>query len=288
MKNLAPWRHHPVTGTRYAAAELTPRAKRRRRGRKRGFIFPIRAPQSHGVGPCSEGWLTWRKSALQSTWSTTGCPALGRCPKKRDWTLTLRAASGDESNLWGRHCHPGGQARWRSFLSVVSEYSGPGDAVASGLVASQPDWASVPHHQASAGDRSLSGAKRRRLLRALGSAFDGELSPVLYEPSDLQGSGNDGRDRIPFETSLVQCNLWTPWAIWGFMRHHAETRVNTRQKQGTENSGLSADKHSIYPLIGDQRTMGLINGYGPLRKSFSKNYKELQKVSKAITIYGLN
>jgi len=72
------------------------------------------------------------------------------------------------------------------------------------------------------------------------------------------------------------------------MRHHAETRVNTRQKQGTENSGLSADKHSIYPLIGDQRTMGLINGYGPLRKSFSKNYKELQKVSKAITIYGLN
>ena len=24
-------------------------------------------PQSHGVGPCSEGWLTSRKSALQST-----------------------------------------------------------------------------------------------------------------------------------------------------------------------------------------------------------------------------
>src|SRR5437868_6129361 len=43
-------------------------------------------PQSHRVGPCSEGWLkSWRKSALQSTRSTTGCPALGeysdhRCP----------------------------------------------------------------------------------------------------------------------------------------------------------------------------------------------------------------
>src|SRR5438477_4266038 len=35
-------------------------------------------PQSHRVGPCSEGWLkSWRKSALQSTRSTTGCPALG-------------------------------------------------------------------------------------------------------------------------------------------------------------------------------------------------------------------
>src|SRR4029434_8394967 len=38
-------------------------------------------PQSHGVGPCSEGWLnSWKKSALQSTRSTTRCPALGGCP----------------------------------------------------------------------------------------------------------------------------------------------------------------------------------------------------------------
>src|SRR5215468_5997764 len=37
-------------------------------------------PQSHGVGPCSEGWLTSRrKSALQSTRSTTTCPALRGC-----------------------------------------------------------------------------------------------------------------------------------------------------------------------------------------------------------------
>src|SRR5262249_16835337 len=33
-------------------------------------------PQSHGVGPCSEGWLQMEKSALQSTRSTAGCPAL--------------------------------------------------------------------------------------------------------------------------------------------------------------------------------------------------------------------
>jgi hypothetical protein len=39
-------------------------------------------PQSHGVGPCSGGWLTSRKSALQSTRSTATCPALRGCPKK--------------------------------------------------------------------------------------------------------------------------------------------------------------------------------------------------------------
>src|SRR5215472_10573712 len=33
-------------------------------------------PQSHGVGPYSEGWLkSWRKSVLQSTRSTADCPA---------------------------------------------------------------------------------------------------------------------------------------------------------------------------------------------------------------------
>src|SRR5262249_50597709 len=38
-------------------------------------------PQSHGVGPCSEGWLQLEKSALQSTRSTAGCPALPGCPR---------------------------------------------------------------------------------------------------------------------------------------------------------------------------------------------------------------
>src|SRR5215211_7239519 len=39
------------------------------------------APQSHDVGPCSEGWLkSWKKSALQSTRSTAACPALRGYP----------------------------------------------------------------------------------------------------------------------------------------------------------------------------------------------------------------
>src|SRR5688500_9419088 len=38
-------------------------------------------PQSHGVGPCSGGWLTSRKSALQSTRSTPTCPALRGYPR---------------------------------------------------------------------------------------------------------------------------------------------------------------------------------------------------------------
>src|SRR5262252_379731 len=39
-------------------------------------------PQSHGVGPCSGGWLTSRKSALQSTRSTATCPALRGCSSR--------------------------------------------------------------------------------------------------------------------------------------------------------------------------------------------------------------
>src|SRR5919108_5695575 len=40
-------------------------------------------PQSHGVGPYSGGWLTSRKSALQSTRSTATCPALRGWPEPR-------------------------------------------------------------------------------------------------------------------------------------------------------------------------------------------------------------
>src|SRR5215470_10875106 len=39
------------------------------------------SPQSHGVGPCSGGWLTLRKSALQSTRSTASCFALRGYPR---------------------------------------------------------------------------------------------------------------------------------------------------------------------------------------------------------------
>src|SRR5215831_20846066 len=39
-------------------------------------------PQSHSGGPCSEGWLkSCLKSALQSTRSTTHCPALETWPE---------------------------------------------------------------------------------------------------------------------------------------------------------------------------------------------------------------
>src|SRR5918997_4948101 len=38
-------------------------------------------PQSHSVGPCSEGWLkSCMKSAPQSTRSTVICPSLCGCP----------------------------------------------------------------------------------------------------------------------------------------------------------------------------------------------------------------
>jgi hypothetical protein len=58
--------------------------------------------------------------------------------------------------------------------------------------ASQPDRASLPHPEASAGDRRVSGPQRRRLLRAFGASPDGELYPLLYESSDLQGASDDG------------------------------------------------------------------------------------------------
>src|SRR4029450_11562241 len=45
-------------------------------------------PQSHGVGPCSEGWLTSRRRlALQSTRSTATCPALRGTPHLRSRRL---------------------------------------------------------------------------------------------------------------------------------------------------------------------------------------------------------
>jgi hypothetical protein len=45
-------------------------------------------PQSHIVGPYSEGWLnSWRNSAFQSTRSTTACPALGGYPERGSYGL---------------------------------------------------------------------------------------------------------------------------------------------------------------------------------------------------------
>src|SRR5262249_34941287 len=51
-------------------------------------------PQSHGVGPCSEGWLkSWLKSALQSTRSTANCPALRRYPSPYSYQAEPRAGA---------------------------------------------------------------------------------------------------------------------------------------------------------------------------------------------------
>src|SRR5215471_2001068 len=54
-------------------------------------------PQSHGVGPYSEGWLKLEKSALQSTRSTAGCPALRGCPT---FDLVPSDVEGFMEELW--------------------------------------------------------------------------------------------------------------------------------------------------------------------------------------------
>src|SRR3989442_5697643 len=72
-------------------------------------------PQSHSGGPCSEGWLTWcLKSALQSTRSTTHCPALETWPGvAMEWSETARcrddAGMGQEDDLEGASSGSGTQ-----------------------------------------------------------------------------------------------------------------------------------------------------------------------------------
>src|SRR5215472_15353662 len=56
-------------------------------------------PQSHSGGPCSEGWLkSCLKSALQSTRSTTHCPALETWPstdfRSSNWQVLLLQTHG--------------------------------------------------------------------------------------------------------------------------------------------------------------------------------------------------
>src|SRR5215471_11395714 len=54
-------------------------------------------PQSHGGGPCSEGWLKLcLKSALQSTRSTTHCPALETWPPEPTPYLTGEKVRGQQ------------------------------------------------------------------------------------------------------------------------------------------------------------------------------------------------
>src|SRR6266699_100675 len=61
-------------------------------------------PQSHSGGPCSEGWLTWcLKSALQSTRSTTHCPALETWPIETLCTVGRKASESCTDFLTGTH-----------------------------------------------------------------------------------------------------------------------------------------------------------------------------------------
>src|SRR5437899_4003938 len=57
-------------------------------------------PQSHGVGPSSGGWLTSRKSALQSTRSTATCPALRGWPKCRTRPKPSQLGGSERSGSW--------------------------------------------------------------------------------------------------------------------------------------------------------------------------------------------
>jgi hypothetical protein len=73
--------------------------------------------------------------------------------------LSLCSASGQESDLWGGHRHHRGQAQRRSHLPVLSGHPNPGHPLAAGLVAPQPDRASLSHPEASAGDRRVPGSQ---------------------------------------------------------------------------------------------------------------------------------
>src|SRR5215510_4203996 len=68
-------------------------------------------PQSHSGGPCSEGWLkSCLKSALQSTRSTTHCPAL------ETWPVGLyQRGAGDAGSVHLRD----------QVLDVIADLGGP-------------------------------------------------------------------------------------------------------------------------------------------------------------------
>ena len=52
--------------------------------------------------------------------------------------------------------------------------------------------------------------------------------------------------------------------------------------------GILFENRSIKYVIGDQRTMRLINGYDKLKIPFNNNYIPIKKISTPITIYGLS
>jgi len=65
------------------------------------------------------------------------------------------------------------------------------------------DRAEVPSSpQAPAGHRSLPSSQRRRLRQVFCLASDGQLGAILYEPGDLQGPRDHGRDGVHLEALL--------------------------------------------------------------------------------------
>src|SRR5215471_8686364 len=67
-------------------------------------------PQSHSGGPCSEGWLkSCLKSALQSTRSTTHCPALETWPTRTYIRLFQQSGA---YRAWGTKAIAPGEEPW--------------------------------------------------------------------------------------------------------------------------------------------------------------------------------
>ena len=61
--------------------------------------------------------------------------------------------------------------------------------------------------EALVGDRGLSGAQRRGVLRPLGHTLDGLLRVVLRLTGHLQRAHDDGRDHFQSEALLALCGL---------------------------------------------------------------------------------
>src|SRR5215813_9252425 len=89
-------------------------------------------PQSHGVGPCSEGWLQLEKSALQSTRSTAGCPALRGCPLYIPPPPTPKSATEPEIVTRSIFTSPG-------KLVIIMPFG-----TARLMIAPPPSWSALP------------------------------------------------------------------------------------------------------------------------------------------------
>src|SRR5215470_2964200 len=81
--------------------------------------------------------------------------------------------------------------------------------------------------EAPAGDKGLSGAERRCLLRPLGLAPDGVFCLDVYLTGGMQRATDDGRDHLQSQTLLALCGLRSPCVESTFMGGRRESRMNT-------------------------------------------------------------